>query len=250
MKTVTTAFAALGVTAWMHLLAAPASAGVIHTIDMNAIAGVQHGTVVDVQFPGVTIGATGGGGPAVAAESGNFPRDPDLESPFGAPTGPLTAGLGAGPSNPGFLLIVQENDTGCVGGVCDVVDDDARGGTLVFDFDAPVTLLGLDLFDLDGGSQNEGATITLYSGPRTKTVAGTLVGDGNAVSVDLVTFFDPSSTADVTRMEVAFSSSGATNNIVYQTVPTPATVGLLAFGVMGAAAAARARSAGRRKTAA
>jgi len=211
-------------------------------IDANDIAGVTHGTVVTTQLPGVTISASGGPNLAVAFDSSADPtRDPDLQDPFGTPTGPLPPSVIAGPTNPGFIFIVQENSTGCAAdGICDNPDDRAAGGTIAFDFGAMrVKVESIDLFDLDGGNQDETATITLLDGGFNEIISGSFVGDGNAVTVDLVSLFDPISTSNVRRLEVAFSSSGATNNLVYYTIPGPATLVMFAFGLLGAGFAAR-----------
>ncbi len=222
-------------------LAAAATTAKAAIIDANDIAGVTHGTVVTTQIPGVTISASGGPNLAVAFDTSLMPtRDPDLEDPFGAPTGPLPPSVIAGPTNPGFIFIVQENGTGCGDGTCDNPDDRASGpNTIAFDFGAMrVRVESIDLFDLDGGSQGETATITLLDGGFNEIISGSFVGDGNSVTVDLVSLFDPISTSNVRRLEVAFSSSGATNNLVYY-VPGPSTLLVFAFGLLGAGVAAR-----------
>ena len=224
------------------ILAGP-SAGFAAVIDMNDIPGVTHGTVVGDQLPGVQISASGSRGPAVAFDTRvNEPGESDLFEPFGAPLN-VGGAISPGPTNPGFILIANENTNGCAAdGVCNSPDDDARGGTLTFDFDRAVTVRSVDLFDLDQFRSGELATITLFGVGTSATVSGLDVGDSRSATVDLLALFPPTHTSGVTRMEIAFSGSGGTNRLVYA-VPEPTTLALIGAGLAGLGVAAGRRRA-------
>jgi hypothetical protein len=203
------------------------------------------GTVINSQFPGLTISRTGSNatdGPPVVLDTANAPlADKDLQSPFEEPSGSLPSGLSAGPTEPGFILISNNNDDGCGDGTCDRVNDDV-GATLRFDFDETVALRFLDLFDLDDGTSS--ARITLFDSKQEKTVDGNLVGDNSSVTVDIAQFFGGLQT-DVSAFEVSFQGSGGLDNIVFDPpgtdVPEPATLALIGSGLLAAGALMRRR---------
>ena len=91
-------------------------------------------------------------------------RDPDLEARRNGATGftyhgaegaPVVASVdpqrGNGPdgkSNPGNILIIQENSDGCGDDVCNEPDDEAHGGKLTFVFDVPTSIFSIDVIDI------------------------------------------------------------------------------------------------------
>jgi len=258
------------------------SAFVLDFEDGSFIGGpvLQHGTVINgthqVADSGINIGISAennGGGPHLAVVFDTTltgTRDPDLQDPFHAPSAgnPYFTDPGDSTSNavyevgfvlsemerPGNILIVQENGNGCGDGVCDDPDDEAGGpNSISFDFmDGPITAKSIDLFDLNGGNQNETATISLFSdlgGTQlidSITVKGSDIGGDNRAGRLL---FTASGIENVSKISVLFSSSGATGNLVYD-VPSPGnpgnivepgTLALLASGAAGIAALRRRR---------
>lgn len=230
---------AVGASLSLSVLAAQAA-----VIDIDDIAGVQAGTVVDTQFAGVTISRTdSGGGPPIALDTDNAPvGDPDLQAPF-TNSNPTTPGLSDGPDNPGFILVSNLSDTGCGDEVCDNVNDDGGGSTLSFVFTAPSEIVSLDLFDLDEGTSS--ATLELLSSGGTKVVSGADVGDGASVSVDIGTFFGLTTGQTFDELRIRFSGSGGVDNIVFNTpgtdIPEPATLALVGSGLLAAGALTRRR---------
>ena len=229
----------LAIGAGLSLSALSAQAAVI---DIDSIGGV-HGTVVNTQFPGVTISRLNSSNPAVAFNTSlSGTNDPDLEAPFEAPigAGSLPAGLSPGPTNPGFILVSNNNSQNCGTGICSNVND-AVGSTLRFDFDETVDLQFLDLFDLDDGGSS--AEITLFSG-GTQTVNGAQVGDNGSLTVDIAQFFGSAQT-NVDAFEVRFQGSGGLDRIVFDPpgtdVPEPATLALVGTGLLAAGALTRRR---------
>ncbi|MBM7069071.1 SdrD B-like domain-containing protein [Actibacterium sp. 188UL27-1] len=109
-------------------------------------------------------------------------------------------------SDLGNVLIISED------GDSSDPDDDANGGTLVFDFDSPSEVFDLKILDTEKGGE-----VRLFdaNGALIKTVTIPEVADG-AVQQVLI------QTDDVSRMEVELNGSGAVDDI--QFVPgTPIT---------------------------
>ncbi|MGF1607364.1 MAG: hypothetical protein ACFB22_13610 [Rhodothalassiaceae bacterium] len=212
------------------LIPAPGIAGVI---DLSTVPGMSHGMIMYDQMPGITMTATSKTDYLVAFDTKTAKKDTsddDLLKPFGAPQPGAPAAYSAVPEDPDFLLIMNEN-WDCGATYCNDPDDDVRGGTISFAFDDPVTMLSLDLFDLDGGGQSEFVEITLHTAGFTQTVSGAHIGDGNAARIDLVTLFGSQSTAGVSQMDLYFKSSGAVGEITFLQVPLPATALFLAAGL-------------------
>ncbi len=166
----------------------------------------------------------------------------------------LLTGDGSGPDN---ILIVQNNDFPAqTGGAFDTPNDDEDGGLIEFTFSSAVTLLSIELIDIDGGGMT---TITLFdSGNDTRTylVPDDWTGDitqtgpgldtldltdtnpqagdgpGNPLATASDTAgFDPT---DVTSMTVFFNGSAGLDNVSF--VPEPSTGLLAALGLLGLAA--------------
>ena len=154
----------------------------IKTIDFN---GLNSGTIVDGQYAddGVTISAVGGSGDAMIFDTAN---------PTGGDSDLATTNLG------GVLIVSEDGDT-------TDADDNAGGGTLVFDFENEVRVKSLTFLDIE-----ETACMVFYD------------ADGNVISEQ---FVDPTGdggqrevTLDVegaARMEVILQGSGAIDNLVY-----------------------------------
>lgn len=236
-------------------LSAPAQAG---SIDFT---GLAHGQVIDDEFElsdGLTISAINHRRSfhyAVIFDSGlSGTRDGDLEGP----TGRQWAGGNADPDEPfGNLLIVQENETGCDSGVCDLPDDEGgNGGDLVFAFDHAIESFGFDAVDLES-DQAANANVLFFSGagPAIATVSFAefecAVGPFCDSSVAFIGNNGANHLADVTaaalgvesfdRVVIDLAGSGAVDNIRWtdHQVPEPGPTGLLVGGAMALAGLAR-----------
>jgi len=234
--------------------------------DTNA-ADIVAGQVIDDEYaaPNTIVGSStsveistkNNSGPdlGVAFDPGNpTGGDSDLGSPFGNPQlinasgggdGDRVAATGAAKAeleNPtGNLLVIQERNTGgaCDDGFClpDVApDDDTQGGYHLFTFSRPETLLSVDIFDLDGGSQNESASIQLFGDTAMNDLlwelpAVTWFGNNNAARVLFGN--DGTGVSDVVVAKLGLSSSGAFSNLRGQStsVPEPASLGLVMLGL-------------------
>ncbi len=170
------------------------------------------------------------------------------------PSGPNA--LGPDPDllvNLGKILILQSTTAGMqtVPGIFDVPNDDADGGTLVFDFTSPFRMLAIDLIDID--APNQGVIVKMIDGAnrtRTYTVPPQWSYDirhapssdgystldlttllpqiGEAGGIATVVEMAEFDAAAVTRMTVEFLGSGAMDNLVF--APEPSSLLLLAIG--------------------
>ena len=138
-------------------------------------------------------------------------------------------------------------------------NDYQNGGTIVFDWANPVTMMSIDLVDINGNANVTVALIDTEGDMRVYAVPAEWTGDithgaPGFGTLDLTTLAsqpgpnagmataseDPGfdSTA-VARMTIDFRGSGATNNIAFVPEPTAAAFGLL--GMSGAWLLARRR---------
>ncbi|CAN0578641.1 unnamed protein product, partial [Laminaria digitata] len=212
-------------------------------------------------YSGLSISAVNTkGSPNLAVtydSSGAIGRDSDLEENRFA-TNFTNGGTGAtGVTGFGNLLVVQENSNGCgVGGTCSNPDDDARGGYLRFGFDQVHVLESFDYFDVDGAPDQQAETIavrlfTTQGFDWTDSVDGTdvvLLDDLLATGGDntfRTHMFDIPQL--VYGIQFEFSSSGAIDNLVLDTIittteiPSPAAGLILLSGIGGLAALKRRR---------
>lgn len=183
------------------------------TLDADSL---PAGTVLGSQIPGVTVSATNDNAshPNLAIvfdSSAPTGGDPDLGTPnqdFGGPGVGNGGSMGAAGENAvalGNLIIIAENDTDANNdGLVDNPDDEAAGGTLVFDFDTPRYINSLDLVDIE----NSGSRVRAFA------VGGTLLADITIPalgdnSVQTVTLDQPA----VSRLEIELADSGAVGAI-------------------------------------
>lgn len=151
------------------------------------------------------------------------PTHPDLAilfdsaNPTGGDTDLATPNDGAiGNDTPlGNLLIIAENaiDNGPVDGLIDVPDDEAAGGSLIFDFDEPATIHSVTLVDID---EVPGTELRFYRNGNLTTPDETLsILSLGCDSVQRVTFLE----SDVDRFEVFLRGSGAVARMELVTCP-------------------------------
>lgn len=234
------------------------------TLDFNAVSDgtiVSDGTSSSGLYSGITISALNtGGGPnlAVAYDSeGAVGRDSDLEeNRFSSNFTNAATGTG-GFTGFGNLLIVQENGAGCsTGGRCDSPDDEAGGGFLRFAFEQIHLLQSFDYFDIDGSpdQQAESIAVKLFTTAGfdwTDPVNGTdvllvedLLSTGGDNTFRTLELDNPQF---VFGIQFEFSSSGAIDNIVLDTlsstaeIPAPATLLVLLPGILFLGAVSRRR---------
>lgn len=156
----------------------------IRTLDFNPFAA---GTVIDDEYEGVTVSATGGSGQAMVFDSANpTGGDDDL-----------------GSDTLGGVLIVSED------GDSSDPDDNAAGGSIFFDFDNAVRMKSITLKDIEetGG---EGTRLIFYNeaGDVIENHFVQPTGDGGEVTLQL---FVPGTF----RCEVRFPGSGAVDNVTF-----------------------------------
>ena len=154
----------------------------------------------------------GGTNQAVVFDTDNpTGNDNDLAAPF-----PSASGGEA--STPGNILIIA----GPQNGNLTLPDDDAAGGTIVFEFDRLVTFLGFDYFDTEAGSNR------LIFSTDTGFNSGNLVaGNGK---------YDTFSTSIFGVKSVTFDlggSGGIDNLKIAAPVPVPAALPLMLAGLGG-----------------
>jgi len=209
------------------------------TIDFNSPThnSGDHITLVNFGFGSADVSAVGGIDEAwifdtntTYASSNPAFGDPDLLSNFSTTDGTITG------HNAGNVLIIQESDASH-GGNTNNTPDDNVGGTLTFEFNAPVVLKKMDVMDMDAGD----AIISLFdiSGNRIKKSATedswlnlTNADTGNGTTPNLfetITFSGIAGISGVKTLEIVFNnSSGAIDNIEVSAVPLPAAAPLFA----------------------
>lgn len=142
-------------------------------------------------------------------------QDPDLTASFRE----ITTGATLSPGN---VLIIQESTKADP-------DDNARGGTLTFEFAGPVTVLSMNAFDAKGG------TVRFFNSGSSTAFLTVNLGNSDTNNVptnnkyEALTF---AGAAGVSKMEVTLTDSGAIDDITV--VPVPAAVWLFGSALLGA----------------
>jgi len=155
--------------------------------------------------------------------------DPDLEATFSN-----VNNTNLGTSDPGNVLIIQENPSSCNDLTCASPDDEGSriAGYFSIDFETGITLNSIDFFDIEYNEATIDNAIVLY--------------DMNNVELNVNEFYTPGTggdntwdtyyfnVSDVYSMEIYLNGSGAIDNLdITLNVPEPASIGLLSFALLG-----------------
>ncbi len=182
------------------------------------------GQIIDTELDGVTVSAFNPSGPDLAIifdSAAPTGTDYDLGTPnsdFGGPGFGMGGESGAPGENSGdhdnVLIIAEDAHDFNDDGLIDDPDDEAGGGVLTFVFDDPVSILSVDILDIEDNNSAvfaRDASLTLLSSTPISNL-----GDNSFQSVAI-------NTSSVSQLEVDFHQSGAVANIVYcpATPPTP-----------------------------
>jgi CshA-type fibril repeat protein len=154
------------------------------TIDFNDL---SSGDLVSNQYDGLTISSTSGANPAMIF---------DTDNPTGGDEDLATDNLG------NVLILSEDGDSSDP-------DDNQGGGTLVFEFDGPVTVDSLTFLDND-----EGPAIIEFYDADGNVVAPAISSGPTAPEAQLVQTIGVSG---VTKMTVTLEGSAALDNLVYTT---------------------------------
>lgn len=223
-------------------------------------AGLQHGTVINTQYNaslGVSVSAenldnnvdlavtydTSPNNPANAGlNRGQY--DPDLEGPQWGNNNLSRYGIDASRHTTGNVLIIQENNTGCGDGTCDLPDDEGSrpSGTITFNFSNPLSNLGFDLIDFENVEQRN-SSVTFFNDAMEQA---TVMFSSFEASQDAVfgnnslnrIWLSSLGVANVTAAQFYFGGSGAVDNVTFSlststSVPEPGVLALLALGGIG-----------------
>ena len=111
-----------------------------------------------------------------------------------------------------LLIIAEDIIDGDSDGLVDDPDDDAHGGTIIFEFDYVVDLQYVTIVDIDAETLDYG---TFEFGAFIGGGSGSDLGNNSVQTIDLTPFFS------VDRLEVHFSSSGAIGEIAFEPAAVP-----------------------------
>jgi hypothetical protein len=230
-----------------NLAAATAGAASIVTFDD---VGLVHGSLVSDQYPDLAISATNftrGFHLAVAFDSNaSGTRDPDLEAADGGP--PFWSGGNIADQDLGLMLIIQENDEGCLAdAICDEPDDEGRraAGTITIEFTRfSVIEFGFDIVDVESLAAENGS-VTLHDGASSVTVgfasllSAPQIGDNTANRIAPLLAAQIDGIEEIDKVVIELGGSGAIDNLTFSHVPEPSTLLLSALGLAGLGAARR-----------
>lgn len=224
------------------------AAGVAHA-DVITFDGLSHGEVVTNQYSqmGVSIWAVNFNKPFDAAVAFDTNRigtaDPDLE--FSA------RGVGNLDERSGNVLIIQENDTGLIGGLASNPDDEGMraAGQIVLEFDFDLRSFGFDVLDLDDTTL-EATSVQFFAGESLVKeyefsefvndpirYAGVAFGDRSANRIDPLG-------SELAFNKVVFNVGGSMAFDSFNYTPVPAPSALMALTGLGLVSGRRRRSRG------
>ena len=177
--------------------------------------GLGHGTLLNgIGIATVTTDSNGSVDQAVLFDTTKTgTQDPDLEGPHQRKSDGSIVNL----TN---VVIISENKN-----FADP-DDEARGGTVTFDFRKPVDLVSIDFADT-----KPGASVDIFDSTGTKftfTLRADL--DTNRPQNFMETLFFGAGVSNAVQMVVRLPDSGAFDNLAYSEVPVPAGFVLMLTG--------------------
>lgn len=237
------------------LAAAPASAAVIDFEVDGSGSAIGLGDVIENQYSSGVFGGPAGLGVTFSVNNPNRSTDFlvafDTDNPTGGDgdlAAPFFEGVnnatGEGQLSPGNVLIIQENTDSCTpaGGPytnCSDPDDEGSrplAGTISAVFTQAVNLVSIDFFDIENieNGSTENNRIRLYADAAKTTpilldffTPGMGVGSAADRKWDRVVF----NVAGVMAIDINFGGSGALDNIVFTSVPSPGALALLGMGL-------------------
>tara|TARA_R110002153_G_scaffold129621_1_gene278336 strand:+ start:35 stop:877 length:843 start_codon:yes stop_codon:yes gene_type:complete len=135
-----------------------------------------------------------------------------------------------GSSNPGNVLILQENSIGCGDGVCNYPDDEGRraAGYFEFSFSSLVSILNIDFFDVEDSANQDAKfyAIHFFDQDDNEIQNNYFVPSMNDGQFVRMAF---SGVDNVKRLVLNMPGSGAIDNLAFRVteVPEPTTFAIL-----------------------
>jgi len=190
-------------------------------------AGLNAGDIITNQFAnaGITISSDSAAHPVMVFDTAN-PTGGDLDlgtanSDFGGPGIGNAGGIGMPGENSvdrGKVLILSED------GDSSDPDDNARGGTMTFEFDEPVDINTVGVIDMDS-NEGQSRVVTTDVNGNQQTVFVEELGENSFQALQI---FDE----DVVRMDIIFTGSGAVSEVTFaEQTPSKITNEVTVFGV-------------------